>query len=246
MNIRTIIQFKGNLWLLFRIGLYRLKGYLIVLYNSFYYRNLSYCFCRAIDWICVAISRVDKALKPWSAICLGVDNSKQKPAYLNLPVPIMLSLLRQLGGGIHYFDSRAQTAMQQHVVEHKEHDKAQQKSWSSTVSGLRSRCLDTVLPLDPGRPGRESEIDCAPLPYCNQIHSAHHLNQQHSHSKQTYESYTKSHVMGERGSSRWGNTGSCTCCVPAHRRFGSVRSLLLSTKQYKWFGSRSDRLSWPF
>ena len=39
--------------------------------------------------ICVAISRVDGALKPWSAFLLGDGNSKQKPAYLDLPVPVM-------------------------------------------------------------------------------------------------------------------------------------------------------------
>ena len=39
-------------------------------------------------------------------------------------------------------------ANQQHVVEHGEHDKALKKSWSSTASGLSSRCPDTVLPLD--------------------------------------------------------------------------------------------------
>ena len=53
----------------------------------------------------------------------------------------------------HYYDSTAQMAMQQHVVEHGEHDKAQKKSWSSTASGLSSRCPDTVLPLDLARSG---------------------------------------------------------------------------------------------
>ena len=47
------------------------------------------CFYIAVNRICVAISRVDGALKPWSAIHLGVGNSKQKPAYLDLPVPVM-------------------------------------------------------------------------------------------------------------------------------------------------------------
>ena len=47
----------------------------------------------------------------------------------------------------------AQMAMQQHVVEHGEHDKAQKKSWSSTASGLSYRCPDTVLPLDTARSG---------------------------------------------------------------------------------------------
>ena len=52
-----------------------------------------------------------------------------------------------------YYDSTAQMAMQQHVVEHGEHDKAQKKSWSSTTSGRSSRCPDTVMPLDPARSG---------------------------------------------------------------------------------------------
>ena len=53
--------------------------------------------------------------------------------------------------------------MQQHVVEHGEHDKAQQKSWSSIASGVSSRCPDTGLPLDPARSGRDSEVDSARL-----------------------------------------------------------------------------------
>ena len=53
--------------------------------------------------------------------------------------------------------------MQQHVVEHEQHDKALKKSWSSTASGLSSRCPDNVLPLDPARSGRESEVDSVRL-----------------------------------------------------------------------------------
>ena len=63
----------------------------------------------------------------------------------------------------HYYDSTAQTVMQQHVVEHGEHDKAQKKSWSSTASGLSSRCPDTVLRLDPARSGLENEVNSARL-----------------------------------------------------------------------------------
>ena len=70
--------------------------------------------------------------------------------------PITVSLGRRN----HFSDSTAQTAIQQHVVEHEEHDKALKKSWSS---GFTSRCLDTVLPLDPARLGRESEGDSARL-----------------------------------------------------------------------------------
>ena len=44
-------------------------------------RHLSYCFFIAVTRICVVISRVDGALKPWSAIYLGVGNSKQKPGF---------------------------------------------------------------------------------------------------------------------------------------------------------------------
>ena len=54
-----------------------------------YIRRSSYCFYIAVNRICVAISRVDGVLQPWSAIHLGVGNSKQKPAYLDLPVPVM-------------------------------------------------------------------------------------------------------------------------------------------------------------
>ena len=54
-----------------------------------YIRHLSYCFCIPVNQICVAISRADGALKPWSAIHLGEGNSKQKPTYLDLPVPAM-------------------------------------------------------------------------------------------------------------------------------------------------------------
>ena len=65
--------------------------------------------------------------------------------------------------------------MKQYVVGHAEHDKALKKSWSSTASGLSSRCLDTVLPLDPARSGRESEVVSAPLPHYYPVHSACHL-----------------------------------------------------------------------
>ena len=56
------------------------------LFLSFYMlksciRHLSYCFYIAVTRICVIISRVDGALKPWSAIHLGVGNSKQKPGF---------------------------------------------------------------------------------------------------------------------------------------------------------------------
>ena len=64
---------------------YRLDYYSCNIRHLSYIRQLSYCFYIAVTRICVAISRVDGALKPWSAIHLGVGNSKQKPAYLDVP-----------------------------------------------------------------------------------------------------------------------------------------------------------------
>ena len=49
--------------------------------------------------------------------------------------------------------STAQTAMQQHVVEHGEHDKAR-----SHGHPLHPGIADTVLPLDPARSERESDL----------------------------------------------------------------------------------------
>ena len=48
-------------------------------------------------------------------------------------------------------------------MEHEEHDKALKKSWSSTAPGFSSRCLDTVLPLDPTKSGRGTEVLSARL-----------------------------------------------------------------------------------
>ena len=62
--------------------------YLVLCYIC-YIRHLSYCFYIAVNRICIAISRIDGAFKTWSAIHLGVGNSKQKPVYLDLPVPVM-------------------------------------------------------------------------------------------------------------------------------------------------------------
>ena len=107
------------------------------------------------------MSRVDGALKPRPANHLGAGNSKQTLRTLICLIQLCKVSFGSWSGGNHYYDSKAQTAMQQRVVEHGEHDKAQQKSWSSTASGLSSRCLDTVLPLDPARSGWESEVDSA-------------------------------------------------------------------------------------
>ena len=147
------------------------------------------------------------------------------------------------GKGNHYYDSTTQTAMQQHVVEHGEHDKAQQKSWTSTASG----CPETVLPLDPARSGRESEVDSARLSLTIIQLTVHVILISNTRSQQAHicKSYKSPVAMGERRSSGWGNTGSCSC-GPAHRRLGSIWSLFLRAKQYGEFGSRTERQSRPF
>ena len=77
---------------------------------------------------------------------------------------------------------KAQTAMQQHG----EHDKAQQKSGSSTASGLSSRCPGTILPLDPARSGRESVVDSACLSLTIIQFSAHVISISNTHSQQAH------------------------------------------------------------
>ena len=138
-------------------------------------------------------------------------------------------------------------AMQQHVVEHGEHDKAHKKSWSSIASELSSRCSDTVLPLDPARSGWESEADSARLSLTIIQFTAHVILISNTHSQQAHlcKSYKSPVAMGERRSSRWRNSRSCSC-GPAHRRLGSIWSLSLRAKQYGEFGSRTERLSRPF
>ena len=158
---------------------------------------MSYCFCIAINRICVAISRADGAL-----------NSSRRRQLKNLHIWTCLFQLCKVcfgswSGRNHFSDSAAQTAMQQHVVEHEEHDKAQKTSWSSTASGLSSRCLDTVLPLAPARSGRE-EVDTALLSITIIQFTAHvfliiYTQQQQAHIR----NHTKRPVaMGERRSSR--------------------------------------------
>ena len=143
----------------------------------------------------------------------------------------------------HFSDSTAQTAMQQHVVEHKEHDKALKKAWSSTASGLSSRCLDTVLPLDPAR----SERECTRLSLTIIQFTAHviliiYTQQQQAHIRKPHK---KPSGDGRAAKQQVRNTGSCSC-GPAHRRLGSIWSLSLRIKQYGEFGSRTERLSRPF
>ena len=67
--------------------------------------------------------------------------------------------------------------------------------------------------------------------------TAHVILINNTHSQQVHigKSY-----MGERRSSRWGNTGSCSC-GPAHRWLGSAWSLSLRAKQYGEFGSQTEQ-----
>ena len=79
------------------------------------------------------------------AIHLGEGNSKLKPVCLDMPSPDRQSLFRQMGRRKSLFDSTVQTAIQQHVVERAEHNKAQKKLWSSTTPGSDSRWLGLCL-----------------------------------------------------------------------------------------------------
>ena len=117
--------------------------------NFGYIRHLSYCFYIAVNRICVAICRVDGALKPWSAIHLELATPHKNLHTWICQFQLCKFCFGSWGGRNHYYDSTAQMAMQQHVVEHGEHYKAKR----SHGHPLSSRCLDTVLPLDPARSG---------------------------------------------------------------------------------------------
>ena len=150
--------------------------------------------------------------------------------------------------------------MQRHVVEHREHDNAQQKLRSSTESGLSFRYLGIVLPLDPAWSGREGGVNSARLfltiGRLNRIFLFHfnvktifYSNQQlhllmfhdtvpdcyhlaaHSHSMTTYVSHTKKSSVA-MGERRSSRWGNIgSCsCGPAYSRLGSIRSLSLRTK----------------
>ena len=69
-------------------------------------------------------------------------------------------------------DSTVQKTIQKRVVEQKEH-----KSCGNPLHPDLPPDVSThVLPLGTVRSGRESEVDCAPLPHCNPISSGCHLN----------------------------------------------------------------------
>ena len=116
-----------------------------------------------------------------------------------MPSPDRQSLFRQMGWKKSLFDSTVQTAIQQHVVEHAEHNKVQKKLWSSTAPGSDLDVLTCVLPLGTVSSGRESEVESAHLFLTIiQFLSACHLTSQHtstcihnsiiSHSRTHYKS----------------------------------------------------------
>ena len=104
--------------------------------------------------------------------------------------------------------------------------------WSSTHSGLSCRCLGTALPLDPGRSGREREVDCAPPVTIIQF-KVHVILISNTQSQQAHicKSYKKPFGDG-RAAGEETLKASCSC-GPAHRRLGSLWSLSLRTKQYR-------------
>ena len=54
----------------------------------------------------------------------GEGNSKLKNVCLDMPSPDMQRLFRQMGRRKSWFDTTSETALQQHVVENMEHNKA--------------------------------------------------------------------------------------------------------------------------
>ena len=121
-------------------------------------------------------------------------------------------------------DSTVQKAIQQHVVEHAERDKALKMLRSSTASKPNS----CVLPLGAAGRGLESEVDVAHLFLTIiQFHSACHLI---SHTQTLAYTTISSHLHPHTYKVLWrwasgeaagvGHTGSCSC-RPAHRRLSS-------------------------
>ena len=108
-------------------------------------------------------------------------NSKLKPVCLDMPCPDRQSLFRQMGRRKSPFDSTVQTAIQQHVVEHAEHNKAQRSNGHPLHPDLTPDGLTCVLPLGTVSSGRESEVESAHLFLTIiQFFSACHLTSQHT------------------------------------------------------------------
>ena len=108
-----------------------------------------------------------------------------------------------------------------------------------TASGHSSKSLDTVLPLDPARSGRESWVDSVRLSLTIIQYTAHIILISKTQPQQAKKKKKKKKkniyiyiyiyiymAMGERRSSRWGNPGSCSC-RPVHKR---LDTMILFTK----------------
>ena len=61
--------------------------------------------------------------QPWLTILLGDGNSKLKPVCLAMPSQGMERLFRQMGRMKSLSDSTVQKAIQQHAMEHEEHNR---------------------------------------------------------------------------------------------------------------------------
>ena len=83
---------------------------------------------------------------------IGCEDTEIGGWYSNFPVSfdphlpsVKSSFQMSPTGRKSLFESTVQTAIQQHFVEHAEHNKAQKKLWSSTAPGSDSRRLDLCL-----------------------------------------------------------------------------------------------------
>ena len=95
---------------------------------------------------------------------------------LDMPSPGMQRLFRLMGRMQLLIDSTVHMALQQCVVEHEEHKKAQKKLESVTASGSDARRLYSCLASGNNRlRKRECEVDSV-LPRNNPVCSACHLN----------------------------------------------------------------------
>ena len=99
-----------------------------------------------------------------------------------MPSPDRQSLFRQMGRRKSLFDSTVQTAIQQHVVELAEHNKAQRSYGHPLHPDLTPDVVLTcLLPLGTVSSGRESEVESAHLFLTIiQFFSACHLTSQHT------------------------------------------------------------------
>ena len=143
----------------------------------------------------------------------------------------MQSLFRQMGRRKSEFDSTAQPAIQQHVVEHVEHNEAKRSYGHPLHPDLTPDVLICVLPPGTVSPGRESEVESAHLFLTLIQFSAHVIlllnTQAFAYTTQSYHI----HLQTTKVLWRWasgeavgvGYAGSCSC-RPAHRRLSSIWS----------------------